>query len=912
MKRKNIPKRLIICGIALASALMPQALLANIKGEWVQHPAAALRTQYKFSQIDRILDGNRYVYFVVRSNMLNRGQKYAYATMEGIDPIQIFRYEKGAPWADGSIEGLARAFDLSGALPVAVNYSPERGVLAVAYDNNAIDFISDDGNMVSCYDLRDVQLPPRATVPYTFTFDEELPVVYVSGSFGYAVINYLTGETERIVPLDKAVSWAARVGDYMVVFSGTMSTGGYSTSTYLFPKDEVPTSLSTPAVAYDNLQALMVLTPTTFAAMSQGSTEKQSNLKHFRISNGRLVETVLAENITVDDAATSNYRHMFRTDGFWYPTAEGYAVTGNSDIIMLKKGIPLESTSASAVNEFREQALTRIAKGTLSATERETKCGTLDGKTVWFFTYDDAGLNVNPRGFYTREFASNRWGDKSEIHAPLAPTSLAHAFADWNEEKGLVVRGPSVFFDTDGPERDCIARYSDGKWSDISTYANNPNYKDLDPTMWDKYVAFDPLNSDWIWGASRFFGLSRINMSDYSNFFGIGCTYHNAYEATAPGFFAVMPQISDYTSYMNISNVSFDNAGRMWFGRAMYKKTTYMYQDITQSYTPLYYLTADERKALANIGTDKSKLPDIMGRELQIRETAMQGVSWINALKAKENENILAIIPNWFLSEKAQFGLYDHNGTPENPKDDRYCVVRELEDEEGNKVQKMYDLYAYEDVKTGEVWWCTSYGPYIIKPAEILAGSKACRRPYVTRREGRTVHENPFEQVSITYISEDLYGRRWIASRSGLYCLSADGEELLGEYHTENSGLPHDYVMSVVCDGATGAVYALTKRGLAEFRPEGTPSARLTETGMSATPAIVGPHYNGYVTISGLSTGEEYEVVDAQGDVVVSLGRASSPLLQWNCKDADGKRVSSGRYGVRRAGSAATATLTVL
>lgn len=871
----------------LISSLTADA--TNLDGRWIQHPAAALRSRAKESQVDRIIEGNRYVYFCVRGLYFDRNEKYTTATRENLEPREVFVYDKRQPWKAGSITALAREYELSGNGVLALNYFPKAGVLAVVHDNNSIDFIYDDGTLISSQALINASLPKQTFTPYTVSFDETKPLVYVAGSFGYVAINRQTGEAENFVYTDKAVSWVARMGDNMVLFAGEMSPTSYRTDTYMIPATfRGSLTLANPLTGIDsNLQALMPLSDTKFAAITAGNDVSGKSLNLYTLEGNEVKETMtLAGGLTVDNGALPRYRHMFHTDGYFQHGADGYVIHSKETLLLLNSN-----------GETRT-----IAKSTLTDNEKSSKAASIDGSRLWLYTYETNGVSDSaPRGFYRYENTGDTWSGKSATVTPNAPSSTLLYDADWNPNYGLLARGPGSFLLNDETDDDRLCGYKDGIWTDLNYSALYPAYVPL--TRAANFVKSDPLNPDWIWGTSKFAGLHRVNIHDNSNYLGLGSNYYSSYKNSYPGYFPIFEYQNNWVQVITFSNVDFDRYGNMWFSRYYYTNggpEDYNSNDILNARSPIYFLTEEERLQIADIGADQSQLPDILGRELSVPRANMSDNFKILALKSEANKNYLALAHCFMTYTYRKAIIYDHNGTPGNKEDDRYAILDGLHDENNDLMNYWGDTGLYEDMNNGDLWYLTTAGPFILNPKEILDGNMTCRRLKITRRDGMEVNENPFEQVSIRYVADDYLGRKWLATEKGLYCLSKDAQEILGHYTVSNSPIPSDDVYNVICT-PEGGIFTFTAAGLAEFHPEGSMTQIAAGTSLNMWPSSVAPDYNGYVTVTGAETGSEYVVCDKDGNVVVSLGQPDSTnSLQWDAKNASGAKVPAGRYNIKR------------
>ena len=896
-------------GLSVLSILASPSILraANLEGTWIQHPAAQLRSPDKFGQINRIIEGNRYVYFSVGSAHLNRNELYTTTTTLEKSPVQVFIYDKNTSWGEpNSIRALAREFSLSGNFPGVMEYSPSAGVFAVIHENNSMDFIYDDGTVVNSKALSDASVPQDPAIPFSICFDEEKPVVYVAGTFGYAAVNRLTGETENVVRTDKAVSWASRLGENMVVFAGDVTpntfkynpsygviippTQTYATETYLVPltvKGTYNFAGKTPVEGTErNLQALMVLSDSSFAAIAPGTSDTSNrSLNLFTLSEGKAVSSVLVSGLNSDDSASISFRHLFHSDGLCQKGKEGYVVQSQNHVILLGN----------------DGKVSLLPKEGLTANEKASKAGSLDGNSLWLFTYESNGLtDNNPRGFYSYELQNDIWTGKTEPNAPNAPVNSFSTRGEWNTKYGLLVRSGSLINEQ---EVDCdnLSGYKDGQWTDFSYGARNSTY--VAPTRSADYVTTDPLNPDWVWGRSNRAGLHRVDLGNHENFLGFGSNNYTGYQTACPGYFPLFKLQDANRAKIMFTNVDFDTDDTMWFARYVYTNDGaegFGSVDILNAKIPFYYLTAEERKAIAAIGDDQSRLPNFIDRGLEVPHTVMGDNGIIRALKSPKNKNYLAFSHVFYENYYTHAALYDHNGTLDNKEDDRHIFLTELFDEKGDRVTFAYHTGLYEDSNTGELWMLTSSGPFILDPSDILDGKKTCRRPKITRKDGINVEENPFEFVIINNITDDFLGRKWMATDQGLYCISADAEEILGRYWVENSPIPSNEVYDVVCS-PEGVVFALTSRGIAEFHPEGNIAAVPASQSLNIWPTAVTPDYNGYVTVTGAEGGSEYFVYDAEGNPVTSLGQPDgSNSLQWDCRNDDGKRLPAGRYNIKR------------
>ena len=911
-RRSHIFVCLLFCLMLSASAKAER-----LQGTWVQHPAIAFQSGSKEGIVDRIIDGNRYVYFSVRGTTFNRSNTQTFTTRYNLDPIQLFRYDKNEEWSDENIHALSHDEATGGQIPATMAYDPRLGVMTVVYDNLSVDLYHDDGRFISTSALSQTPSTGKQLRAYSITYDREKPLIYVALSTGYAVIDTETGDLEKIQKFDKDITWAGRFGDRMVLFgTDNVTPKSYSSTAYIVDSDNTPYTLSGHELKLQesqegvtdgelnviDLQGLMPLGENTFAAFGASTSETGYDLVAVTLGKDSNLATKIVSGGTFDNGSSPDFRHLFKSDGRYSAMTDGYMISDSSNLYLLKSGTDLESGGSDAADSFKKGALTTIGKSALASTERPAKVSTVDGKTVWFPTYDTSTSSILEKGFYTRSLnpTDGTWGGKSSVCHPNAPYSMAATYMDWNPVYGMTLRGPGTYFGTGTGtgDVDYIFTYKDGKWTDRSPLANAIKYRNLSA---QRYAIHDPVNPAWIWSELTSTGLVRLDMENPDNVFVLGGVYHASWETSMPGYFAYFPSQPIYPSLINFSNVVFDKDENMWFTHDFLFDFDEDYQYYTDAYVPFYYYTREERQKMANIGGDKSQF--IEPHLVKVPHKHTDRYDHLLALKSPGNENLIVHVVGTYTSYWRSCLVFDHNGTPGDTSDDRYAFVENTRDENADMMNHSQEFDIYEDIKTGEVWLFTDYGVLIFDPQKLLDGDDTIRRYHIEKKEGAAVDEYPFDQITVKKIVDDGLGRKWVASLNGLYCLSADGKEILGHYTEANSPLPSNELFTVGVDMSTGAVFAGTAKGLVEFQPEDTYAGMtVNETSIAMSPQYVGPDYNGHVTITGVSNALRYEVTDSEGYTIKNLGTPSGGELQWDTTDDSGKRVDAGRYYIHQSG----------
>lgn len=895
----------LVCSIA-AMLLSPLHTMANMDGSWVNHSGASLYGAVREGTIHKIVDGNRYVYFSVRAASFSRSVGWgSYRNTYKCDPLQIFRYDKNQAWNSGNIEPLIRESDVKTAFPTIIEYSPQLGVTAVAYDNNAVELFFDDGHSLLVNAMKDITYPGVSSEAYSITFDPAARSFFVATSYGYLEIDALSGELLQAVKLDRKVAFAGRVGANIVVFAGNdFSETSYATTAYSFPDSTPPATLEGheiklsggiervvlgPGNTLPDLQALMPLTSTSFAAIAPNTSDNDFNIILVSLLGTGNRGELLAGGATLDNAASVNMRHYFRTEGFWQPTDEGFMVASQDNIWRIKSGVAIDYRSALPLQSFKNQAFAAGSKPGDTGHENAAKIGSVDGKRVWFHDYAPAGSEVPARGFYYRDCNDGHWNAKSATVAPNAPTTSLVPYMEWSPKYGMMFRGVSSYFAQINDGNDILCAYKDGKWTDLTAQVHYPAITNL--TQGQRHIAVDPINPDWIWGSYPFYGLLKMDLGDYSKSYMVG---QQASLDSHNNYFSILPE--EYLSV--VSDISFDKNSTMWFTYYNPSGFSSSIQRFEDSYVPVYYYTAADRNKFDKAGLTKSEVP--RPHELRIPHSISFTKDHILALTAPGNENILVHLTSTYHNGYRLCSIYDHRGTLDNTADDRCVSLWDLVDQNGDRVNYQYDLNIYEDPQSGEVWVLTDAGPIIFNPRDLLDGNMKSRR-LVVDSEAATGHDEgfSFEHTIIEKVAHDMYGRKWLATRNGVFCVSADTKRLLAHFTTANSPIPSDDVFTVGCDMSTGSVFFGTAKGLVEFHPEGMGSLQ-AETQLSVWPSQIGPDYRGHININGTIAGAQYVVENASGQTVRKLDPADGNRLQWDGLDSNGQPVAGGVYTIRR------------
>lgn len=195
----------------------------------------------------------------------------------------------------------------------------------------------------------------------------------------------------------------------------------------------------------------------------------------------------------------------------------------------------------------------------------------------------------------------------------------------------------------------------------------------------------------------------------------------------------------------------------------------------------------------------------------------------------------------------------------------------------------------------GVLWIGTARGlATIFSPGSAFGGDPSLVQPQWTRTEDGSSFF--LRDLNINDIAVDPANQKWLASSTGAWLISAEGDEVLLNFNTENSPLFSKNVVAVDVDMTTGRVYLATESGLLSYDGEATaPALEVQDLSTSPSPYRPDVHSNG-VLITGLVADTQVRIVTLDGQRIATLeGQGGS--VRWDGRDdRTGDLVSSGIY----------------
>lgn len=255
----------------------------------------------------------------------------------------------------------------------------------------------------------------------------------------------------------------------------------------------------------------------------------------------------------------------------------------------------------------------------------------------------------------------------------------------------------------------------------------------------------------------------------------------------------------------------------------------------------------------------------------------------------------------WLTAIQGDPGLFcaKRNNTPFDTSDD---VTGKWLNKFTNQDGISYDIYQLYDIaedKDGAIWVGTNIGVFVIDNPEKFFKDGIFKQIKIARNDGTGLADYFMSGVYIKDIEVDGANRKWIGTNSnGLYLVSADGQETICHFTTENSPLPSDCIESIAINNLTGEVFVGTDMGIACYRSDATAAApSLDKNSIHVYPNPVRADYGGNISVVGLTHDCVVKIVDAAG-YLVNEGVSNGGLYSWNGRNARGEKVTSGVYHV--------------
>ena len=245
----------------------------------------------------------------------------------------------------------------------------------------------------------------------------------------------------------------------------------------------------------------------------------------------------------------------------------------------------------------------------------------------------------------------------------------------------------------------------------------------------------------------------------------------------------------------------------------------------------------------------------------------------------------------WIISPQGN-GLFcfDDGGTIDQTNDDKWRYFRQGR---GNGNLPSSNVLSVETDKNGFVWVGTDRGVAIIQCGDDLFNASLCDATLPVVQQDNFAGLLLAEE-SVNDIKVDGANRKWVASKNGVWLLSADGQKTIHRCTVSNSSLLSNEVFSIVIHQLTGEVFFFTANGICSFR--GTATAATTDKKKPFVfPNPVPSAYTGTIAIRDLPDNAWVRITELDGRLVHQTRSLGGQAI-WNGRNYKGQRVNSGVY----------------
>lgn len=254
----------------------------------------------------------------------------------------------------------------------------------------------------------------------------------------------------------------------------------------------------------------------------------------------------------------------------------------------------------------------------------------------------------------------------------------------------------------------------------------------------------------------------------------------------------------------------------------------------------------------------------------------------------------IAVDPNnfkWIVSPLGN-GLicFDHGASVDNTGDDRW---KKFGAGAGNGNLPSNEVTCIALDKDGFLWVGTTDGIGVIQCPESAFGSPGCDAVWPIIPNG-SFAGYLFKGQEVRSIAVDGANRKWVATKNGVYLVSAEGEQLITRFTEDNSPLLSSDVKKIAIDGATGEVFFATLKGICSFRGTATEGGEENRD-VLVFPNPVPPGYSGTIAIRGLVNNAIVKITELDGRLVYQT-RALGGQAVWDGRNYRGQKISSGAY----------------
>ncbi len=472
------------------------------------------------------------------------------------------------------------------------------------------------------------------------------------------------------------------------------------------------------------------------------------------------------------------------------------------------------------------------------------------GNGTYWVSDGESGL----RGYKLKE------GKYEAVTSPIQPNSPKNDLSyrlRWVGDRLLVSGGINT---NEGIRNTPTAMmYEDGKWTNFEELTNP------DPTTYPNILLANTTDilQDPSDDTHHYASLHRNGIAEYRN-----CKFDTLWNCNNSPLQSILSLSKRKLNYVSCSSLQYDQQNNIWMTNSE-NDTIIRIWKADGKWEALYY-------------------EEIAGAQLCDRFLMhSSGMVMLNCRSMTNN------------SGHKGFFVLDTNGTLSNTRDDKHKLITTIVNQDETTYSPDYFYSMTEDLD-GRVWVGTDLGLFVMSdPTEAFKSNFRFTQIKINRNDGSGLADYLLSGVSITCVAVDGANRKWIGTQaSGVFLVSADGQETLHHFTSEDSPLPSDFVQDIAVNPLTGEVMIATDGGLCSYMSDAIEAAgTLEKDNVVCFPNPVASDYTGPVVVKGLTYDSEVKIFSTGGQLVWS-GRSLGGQFTWNGCNKAGRRVASGVYHV--------------
>ncbi len=726
---------------------------------------------------------------------------------------------------------------LSDSVVKGIWYNESGKYIFVAYESGNIDLIYDDGKIVNLPDIKDATLTSSKTIN-DVAFDNDR--IYVATEFGIVIFDDKQHYVVDSGIYKISVNTLAIVEDYLVMLSNDVNC----------PKDKagILSYIST----NERINNLNKFTPFPWNYGWQGYSNSLRLLKDNKVIVRARREKSNYQLSCVElnfEKRTAQMTWLYEKP-VDYPVKlkdGSYYVKGDKEIIYINTDGTVDV--ADLPSPLPDQAIAMYDKPGLLWTANSKGIAQFDITTSPVTVKKDySQLNL----LNLREANKLKISPSNRLYINQMTKSNILGTGTWWLQKTSIL--------------------DNGTFSDVTaTNVTNLNKQGPAGSMGEKIirdvcdVIEDPDDPNTYYAATIWEGVFKLTKDAEGN-----------YVESAHYYINNSPIAKSIENMVLVSAINFDKFGNLWLvnGRGDLKPNPSQY--------PIYVLPAAARKKDVVTASDWITIPvSNFGSGFDPRILVCQKSNMIFVLDGAYGTRILA---------------YDTKGTA-SFDDDTYYVWEKWTDQDGKELTQGRATSIIEDFN-GKVWIGTANGIIeISNPANATNPNMVFNRLKVPRRDGSGFADYLLDTQQVLSLAVDGSNRKWAGTQSsGLFYISADGDEIIESHDIDNSVLTDNCIYALACDKNGSDVFVATPDGVFRYNGKVAPGAD-DYSNVYAFPNPVRPDYTGWITIKGLIDGSRVKIADASGSVFLDTV-SEGGMVTWDGCNRNGERVRTGVYYV--------------